>query len=189
MRLWQVLTACIFLSTLPARGATWRFLCKHHPGFISIHAPREGSDAASRGRSARPPYFYPRSPRGERPRRTRCGAAPMPYFYPRSPRGERHAQHRQFLLDRQISIHAPREGSDVDDVLAAQLVDVISIHAPREGSDTVHLWLYLGAGISIHAPREGSDMPHWCTSRYSSISIHAPREGSDRPAPAYSRCR
>ena len=57
----------IFLSTLPARGAT------HLPpamptteGFISIHAPREGSDAGPCSGPAHPAHFYPRSPRGER---------------------------------------------------------------------------------------------------------------------------
>ena len=56
-----------FLSTLPARGATgpgWK------PGLfrkISIHAPREGSDMATTlCNSWITPYFYPRSPRGER---------------------------------------------------------------------------------------------------------------------------
>ena len=79
-----------FLSTLPARGATssgqhhldrrQNFYPRSPRGErrdndfrmdwianISIHAPREGSDApaASGSRSGR--YFYPRSPRGERP--------------------------------------------------------------------------------------------------------------------------
>ena len=34
----------IFLSTLPARGATFASRWPARPGFISIHAPREGSD-------------------------------------------------------------------------------------------------------------------------------------------------
>mgnify|MGYP003254527666 FL=1 len=34
-----------------------------------------------------------------------------------------------------ISIHAPREGGDVD-LRVAQCVLVISIHAPREGGDS-----------------------------------------------------
>ena len=33
----------------------------------------------------------------------------------------------------------------------------ISIHAPREGSDSVVLLLLVREIISIHAPREGSD--------------------------------
>ena len=34
----------------------------------------------------------------------------------------------------------------------------ISIHAPREGSDTVRMRARLAGEISIHAPREGSDV-------------------------------
>ena len=33
----------------------------------------------------------------------------------------------------------------------------ISIHAPREGSDLDDYVRYIVFGISIHAPREGSD--------------------------------
>ena len=57
----------IFLSTLPARGATAGRSTGIHDAFISIHAPREGSDASTWPRKEDDPYFYPRSPRGERP--------------------------------------------------------------------------------------------------------------------------
>ena len=55
-----------------------------------------------------------------------------------------------------ISIHAPREGSDVIDPLCDQIQE-ISIHAPREGSDDQPIGMDRQVGISIHAPREGSD--------------------------------
>ena len=56
-----------------------------------------------------------------------------------------------------ISIHAPREGSD-DDKSTEDRPIKISIHAPREGSDLVVVVDEVGLfGISIHAPREGSD--------------------------------
>ena len=82
-----------------------------HQGGISIHAPREGSDAGPAGLPGGRTDFYPRSPRGERPNRASAsslvtlflstlpargatlsafiGAAARTYFYPRSPRGER----------------------------------------------------------------------------------------------------
>ena len=83
-------SSAIFLSTLPARGATIDAVLLGDPLDISIHAPREGSDvldlislAANNtisihapregsdvllGRAGRTgPDFYPRSPRGERP--------------------------------------------------------------------------------------------------------------------------
>ena len=63
----------------------------------------------------------------------------------------------KYYFEQYISIHAPREGGDIDR-LGAIVADDISIHAPREGGDS-----FLGAhlahnfGISIHAPREGGD--------------------------------
>ena len=241
-------TSNVFLSTLPARGATYdtggfenvTVISIHAPregsdaaaagvaagdGAISIHAPREGSDAESasgaetarqisihaprEGSDAGPwmstsgrtiflstlpargatrsgltapmplPYFYPRSPRGERqigpysayaiavflstlPARGATGhhfwvRRGVPDFYPRSPRGERHkvdgicfafgnfyprsprgerrCHLQKSLLFLVISIHAPREGSDGTGALTVGNLQVISIHAPREGSD------------------------------------------------------
>ena len=55
----------------------------------------------------------------------------------------------------------------------------ISIHAPREGSDALGRSERRVASISIHAPREGSDLDAWHYADHYEISIHAPREGSD----------
>ena len=60
------------------------------------------------------------------------------------------------------------------------LTGKISIHAPREGSDLPHeLYLVAVVLISIHAPREGSDLGLLAGGQLQLISIHAPREGSD----------
>ena len=70
---------------------------------------------------------------------TGCGTA-LPSGQPKraAPRDSREgAQIGQKLLPGQelpISIHAPREGSDLHHVPAVRAID-ISIHAPREGSD------------------------------------------------------
>ena len=102
-----------------------------------------------------------------------------------------------------ISIHAPRAGSD-GTMQASTTTKEISIHAPRAGSD----WRILrplisgslfqstlpvrgatsncilgrpATSISIHAPRAGSDVRGAiCLARSPYISIHAPRAGSDR---------
>ena len=79
---------------------------------ISIHAPREGSDAAVHPLRAEGPDFYPRSPRGER---RRSLDVPLDLLH--------------------ISIHAPREGSDHAPLRGTRRWTHISIHAPREGSD------------------------------------------------------
>ena len=59
---------------------------------------------------------------------------------------------------RAISIHAAREGGDLDDVAGFQRTGDISIHAAREGGDVVPLGTgTLSLYISIHAAREGGD--------------------------------
>ena len=78
-----------------------------------------------------------------------------------------------------ISIHAPRVGSDLPRASCAAVIQ-ISIHAPRVGSD------YVAVLIPSSTPRFQSTLPVWgatfpfqlldagCV-----ISIHAPRVGSD----------
>ena len=82
------LSYSVFLSTLPAWGATKSGGEVEAGCLISIHAPRVGSDQPRIPQAAVGTYFYPRSPRGER-----LGARAHPgdsqHFYPRSPRGER----------------------------------------------------------------------------------------------------
>ena len=174
-------------------------------------------------------YFYPRSPRGERQREARRGLpcfkflSTLPargatiqrrikpwmsfYFYPRSPRGERRALFSQtHTRADQISIHAPREGSDVLHCRRS-LCTCCNFYprSPRGERQQPVIHQHLGRHISIHAPREGSDPCRYrpacppfrhfyprsprgerrcipnCGSTSISISIHAPREGSDTP--------
>ena len=124
------------------------------------------------------------------------------YFNPRSPWGERHSDLRkkqrkkkfqstlpvggattvesEWNIVTDISIHAPRGGSD-DILCSTKPIFKISIHAPRGGSD------FPGGdprspqlGISIHAPRGGSDILVPFGNQDVLISIHAPRGGSDK---------
>ena len=59
-----------------------------------------------------------------------------------------------------------------------EIVD-ISIHAPRVGSDDGTIYALPQRFISIHAPRVGSDCVTTARRRSLTISIHAPRVGSD----------
>ena len=78
-----------------------------------------------------------------------------------------------------ISIHAPREGCDLDGN-GEPVRRVISIHAPREGCDFADgTSTNNDTQISIHAPREGCDDHRVVKLRDREISIHAPREGCD----------
>ena len=86
----MVPSSLLFLSTLPARGATRIAAFLHPKSAISIHAPREGSDAIYPGVGK---YDIPISIHA--PREGSDGG----HGYPRPRRPA-------------ISIHAPREGSD-----------------------------------------------------------------------------
>ena len=102
----------MFQSTLPVRGAT----------------PVAGRAAGGAG------GFNPRSPCGERP-----SSAPARCFYrtgfnPRSPCGERLCKPAA-LRELDVSIHAPRAGSDGAVRRQPRLCRLVSIHAPRAGSD------------------------------------------------------
>ena len=150
-----------FQSTLPVRGATQFHDVPQVPRMISIHAPRAGSDNAANRMGCVDTDFNPRSPCGERPAqagvihrrfkdfnpRSPCGERPRPQafrsrrrnFNPRSPCGERLAHTERDASGNEISIHAPRAGSDCRICLGVQL-HCISIHAPRAGSDFSALW-------------------------------------------------
>ena len=82
------LAECLFLSTLSLRRATRCQRCVQTARNISIHALLAESDASYRQGRQKAPYFYPRSPCGERRCRTQ-GQADGQNFYPRSPCGER----------------------------------------------------------------------------------------------------
>ena len=149
---------CLFQSTLPARGATVS------PEPIPASAPLFQSTLPARGATvngfnteARSLYFNPRSPHGERRsvKRTKHGRdifqstlpargatvspEPIPASAPlfQSTLPARGATPSQYTQQRnvQISIHAPRTGSDQTggDTLWQR---EISIHAPRTGSDS-----------------------------------------------------
>ena len=124
-----------FLSTLPARGATFNYQ--------SLKTSKD--------------YFYPRSPRGERPgcrsasitliktflstlpaRGATSGwkkaASSSGHFYPRSPRGERLSPVCICFTAKSISIHAPREGSDCFRVLFSSLTSLFLSTLPARGA-------------------------------------------------------
>ena len=80
--------------------------------FISIHAPRAGSDWQGGGESRNHDDFNPRSPCGERPVTTVKPKNTYADFNPRSPCGERLGATILIPVGTEISIHAPRAGSD-----------------------------------------------------------------------------
>ena len=87
------------------------------------------------------------------------------YFNPRSPDGERLRGRLLTFPTIQISIHAPRMGSDGAGPVICIGLSSISIHAPRMGSDRAQPRRGHDGRISIHAPRMGSDPPSRTPSR------------------------
>ena len=103
--------------------------------YISIHAPRTGSDVA----------------------RLADVVARRKHFNPRSPHGERLVDNAE--LNQPINIFQstlPARGATERCDCGCSQTD-ISIHAPRTGSDKNALMLAHQCAISIHAPRTGSD--------------------------------
>ena len=101
-------------------------------------------------------HFNPRSPHGERRYGMMLQTGKTYHFNPRSPHGERLAPPDSHIRRVEISIHAPRTGSDLL-AIAKKQKHIISIHAPRTGSDENLIVEGHGRLISIHAPRTGSD--------------------------------
>ena len=131
--------ASLFLSTLPARGATEKFeiLPVEIKQFLST-LPARGATLWGHGQHFSVQYFYPRSPRGERPAKQPVG-----------------------VCQRHISIHAPREGSDLQNSQFEFANAIFLSTLPARGATSSSAQQSTSAGqISIHAPREGSDQSH-----------------------------
>ena len=170
-----------FLSTPSARRATSQIWPLLSQSCISIHALREEGDFLSVSYDITIMYFYPRPPRGGRPK---------------------HPEEVSKIVN--ISIHALREEGDFVQVDAGRAVVGISIHALREEGDlqqrlvrsgilreflstpsarraTAKTWICMcKEGISIHALREEGDSAACRQTTMSIISIHALREEGDR---------
>ena len=170
---------------------------------ISIHAPRTGSDLLFECIIPREMSFQSTLPvRGAtctwrtRRGRSKIFQSTLPVrgatiadeavemvlknFNPRSPCGERQLLSEVDMGLGDISIHAPRAGSDRDVVLVYPSIHNFNPRSPC-GERPLCAAIFTGPlTISIHAPRAGSDahipVP---TVHIVAISIHAPRAGSD----------
>ncbi len=167
-----------FQSTLPAKGAT------------SVGVKRRTPTAG----------FNPRSPRRERRRLSELSLRSWVFQSTLPAKGATWVP-GVLASKRQVSIHAPREGSDQR--LRPSLVSTsVSIHAPREGSDkpsdadgdTVNCFNPRSPRRERHAGFRAKLVYIWFQStlpakgatpwvvvclRIAHVSIHAPREGSD----------
>ena len=125
-----------FQSTHPLRGATLRQMYPERVRYISIHAPLAGCDPTSRPSSTTYSRFQSTHPlRGATSVDLRHPAALVPHFNPRTPCGVRLMIGLYAGLRREISIHAPLAGCDIQCVEHRLQGSFISIHAPLAGCD------------------------------------------------------
>ena len=140
-----------FQSTLPARGATHGTNGSIAAYLISIHAPRTGSDHVMFLPHTGRHYFNPRSPHGERPHALSISDAIIYHFNPRSPHGERRYADGVFQSLPDISIHAPRTGSDVSKVTIMKRQFLFQSTLPARGATTC--WLRQSNLLQYFNPR------------------------------------
>ncbi len=134
-----------------------------------------------------------------------CQVVPVPCdFNPRSPCGERPGTSEPVHNFVDISIHAPRVGSDqhrccvpgcrfdfnprspcgerLTSLNVMTPIFLFQSTLPVWGATQSFKLAFAACRISIHAPRVGSDSRFPLSSEIQPISIHAPRVGSDIPS-------
>ena len=125
--------------------------------WVSIHAPRVGSDQPRTLDIHQAPCFNPRPPSGERLQSASDKKA-VELFQSTPPEWGATVCPRAYSSESVVSIHAPRVGSDSACIFASSHF-IVSIHAPRVGSDPQGAQGVTGNYyVSIHAPRVGSDV-------------------------------
>ncbi len=145
-----------FQSTLPARGATLAAASSAAVLLISIHAPRTGSDAIVTPAAAAQYQFQSTLP-----------ARGATIFF--SPRG--------FCPAFQSTL--PARGATAR-LFSSTPPPNISIHAPRTGSDSRRAeQIRKGADFNPRSPHGERRAGLWGQTPEETISIHAPRTGSD----------
>ena len=146
-----------FQSTHPARGATMEPTRLMVRASISIHAPREGCDVGCFNQIQPMSDFNPRTPRGVRHKSSFPTSVSHSFQSTHPARG---ATSGGCLVNADIfiSIHAPREGCDLNGVSHKKFDwRFQSTHPARGATCEFHVVIQHRHRISIHAPREGCD--------------------------------
>ena len=126
-----------FQSTLPVRGATAHIRRAFKFQKFQSTLPVRGATRIAAPLSVKYVYFNPRSPCGERPTRSVTATHTIIYFNPRSPCGERRAGlQSRALLRLDFNPRSPC-GERRADGMRFKPCEEISIHAPRAGSDGI----------------------------------------------------
>ena len=145
-----------FLSTLPARGATRILADLFVDNEISIHAPREGSDLLITDMVLPSCYFYPRSPRGERPDKVAVGEITLKFLSTLPARGATQRRPPAPPAERFLST-LPARGATISPPSLGVAGGFLSTLPARGATRVRQAQAVKRPQISIHAPREGSD--------------------------------
>ena len=145
-----------FQSTHPARGATGAVTHRMGVAEISIHAPREGCDAARWTASGPAGDFNPRTPRGVRRPAAwfKIGTGPFQSTHPA--RGAT-AYYGCFYCQRKFQSTHPARGATIGIPAGHNPLLYFNPRTPRGVRRYLTATLDAQTSISIHAPREGCD--------------------------------
>ena len=169
----------VFQSTLPVRGATGTYNAQYNRFFISIHAPRAGSDRLGRYPEDAAIEISIHAPRAGSDHDHLCVGAEYVGFQSTLPvRGATHAAMSLYHLIKFQSTLPVRGATGSDASSATSLANFNPRSPCGERPDAVRAVVH-GQEISIHAPRAGSDARAPSAAKQIRISIHAPRAGSD----------
>ena len=124
----------VFQSTLPARGATSEVSREITSSKFQSTLPARGATQRAAAEGIGIQFQSTLPARGATYLKGVINGRAKIYFNPRSPHGERQEAQRPCGARTDISIHAPRTGSDKLLRHRSAQGD-ISIHAPRTGSD------------------------------------------------------
>ena len=148
--------------------------------FISIHAPRVGSDRWHTRQRSFCTGFQSTLPVWGATQGFQ-GVSISPEFQSTLPVWGATIWALQTRQKVMISIHAPRVGSDIGLYCHQRVLWDFNPRSPCGERQSHQRRSAADESISIHAPRVGSDgLIEWHAFELSRISIHAPRVGSDR---------
>ena len=124
--------------------------------------------------------FNPRSPQRERPCILPASGFVTFNFNPRSPQRERRGKTIVFAKVTEISIHAPRKGSDFITIVSTIQMKNFNPRSPqRERRPSDYICQSTGKNFNPRSPQRERPQASSISSVVIAISIHAPRKGSD----------
>ena len=167
-----------FQSTLPARGATQHHGHAAHQHGISIHAPRTGSDGhCDFGHDDTSSFQSTLPARGATPIKTWSCVARL--FQSTLPARGATGSIQHILHRAEISIHAPRTGSDQSERRSRKFTANFNPRSPHGERQAQKYSEILPKRFQSTLPARGATRRLFPGPGLARISIHAPRTGSD----------